>query len=66
MIENGVCISEKFLGLTMKPISKSIMALLKLKLIKLNLSSIKIPSPKKKKKYLVFSTQTFLALRVNL
>ncbi len=50
MIKNGVSISEKFVGLTMKPTSKSISALLKLKLTKMNLSSIKIPSKKEKEK----------------
>jgi hypothetical protein len=57
MIEDGVSISEKFIVLMMKSTSKSISALLKLELRKLNLSSIKIP----RKKYLVFSTQAFLA-----
>jgi hypothetical protein len=42
MIKNGVSIREKFVGLTMKPTSKSISALLKLELTKMNLSSIKI------------------------
>jgi hypothetical protein len=40
MIKNGVFISEKFVCL--KPTSKSISTLLKLELIKLNLSSVKI------------------------
>jgi hypothetical protein len=65
MIENVVSISEKFVGLTMKPTSKSISALLKLELTKMNLSSVKIPIKEKKKKKLVFSTQAFLAPRVN-
>jgi hypothetical protein len=43
MIKDGVSISEKFIGLTMKPTLKSISALLKLELIKMNLSSFKIP-----------------------
>jgi hypothetical protein len=58
MIEDGVSISEKFVVLMMKSTSKSISALLKLELRKLNLSSIKIH---RKRKYLVFSTQAFLA-----
>jgi hypothetical protein len=41
MIKNGMSISEKFIGLIMKPTSKSISALLKLNLTKMNLSSVK-------------------------
>jgi hypothetical protein len=52
MIRDRVSISEKFVGLTMKPTSKSISALLKLELIKTVLSSNKIS--RKRKKYLVF------------
>jgi hypothetical protein len=63
MIKNEMSISEKFVGLTMKSTSKSISALLKLEVRKMNLSSVKIQ--KKKKKYLVFSSQAFVALRVN-
>jgi hypothetical protein len=36
MIEDGVSISEKFIGFMMKPKSKSISALLKLDLTKMN------------------------------
>jgi hypothetical protein len=43
IIKNGVSISEKFVGLMMKPTSKSISALLKLGLKKENLSTVKIP-----------------------
>jgi hypothetical protein len=49
MIKNGVSISEKFVCLMMKLTSKLISALLKIELIKMNLSSVKIP----RKKYLV-------------
>ncbi len=57
MIKDEVSISEKFVGLTMKPTSKSISALQKLEIRKMNLSSVKIPKKeKKKKKYLVSST----------
>jgi hypothetical protein len=62
MIKNEVSISEKFIGLTMKPTLKSISTLLKLELIKMNLSSVKIP---RKRKKIFFSNQTFLAPRVN-
>jgi hypothetical protein len=58
MIKNGVSISEKFVGLMMKPTSKSIPALLKLELTKMNLSSIKILRKRK-------NTLFFLAPRVN-
>jgi hypothetical protein len=63
MIKDEVSISEKFVGLTMKPTSKSISPLLKLELTKMNLSSTKIPRKKKKIPY--FSAQMFLAPRVN-
>jgi hypothetical protein len=43
MIRNGVSISEKFVGLTMKPTSKSISAFLKLELTKMNILPVKIP-----------------------
>jgi hypothetical protein len=56
MIKNEVSISEKFIGLTMKPTLKSISTLLKLELIKMNLSSVKIP--RKRKKYF-FPTRRF-------
>jgi hypothetical protein len=60
MIKNEVFISEKFIGLMIKPISKSIPALLKLELIKMNLSSIKIlKKEKKKKKYHIFPPRRF-------
>jgi hypothetical protein len=52
MIKDGVSISEKFIGLMMKPTSKSISTLLKLKLTKMNFSSIKIL--KKRKECLIF------------
>ncbi len=66
MIKNEVSISEKFVGLTMKPTSKSISALLKLEFIKMNLSSIKILKKRKEKEKIpYFSTQAFLAPRVN-
>jgi hypothetical protein len=42
MIKNDVSISEKFVGLMMKPTSKSISTFLNLELTKMNLSSIKI------------------------
>jgi hypothetical protein len=54
MMENVVSISEKFVGLTMKPTSKSISTLLKLELTKMNLSSVKIPIKEKKKKKTCF------------
>jgi hypothetical protein len=41
MIENGVFIGDKFVGLTMKPTSKSISALLKLKPTKMNIYTSK-------------------------
>jgi hypothetical protein len=49
MIKNGVSISEKFVGLVMKIASKSVSALLKLELTKMNLSSVKIPRIRKEK-----------------
>jgi hypothetical protein len=49
MIKNGM-LSEKFVGLTMKPTLKSISAFLKFKLTKMNLLSIK----KKRKNTLFF------------
>jgi hypothetical protein len=49
MIKNGVSISEKFVGLMMKIASKSVSALLKLELTKMNLSSVKIPRIRKEK-----------------
>jgi hypothetical protein len=55
MIKNGMSISEKFVGLTMKPTSKSISTLLKLELTKMNLSSVKIH----RKKYIVFPPRRF-------
>jgi hypothetical protein len=54
MIKNGM-LSEKFVGLTMKPTSKLISAFLKFKLTKMNLLSIK----KKRKKYIVFPPRCF-------
>jgi hypothetical protein len=57
MIKDGVSIREKFESLTMKPTSKSISNLLKLELIKMNHTSVKIP----RKKYLVVFTQAFVA-----
>jgi hypothetical protein len=59
MINDGMSISEKFVGLTMKTASKSILALPKLELTKMNHSSIKIP--RKRKNTLFFSPRTFLA-----
>ncbi len=47
MIKDGVSISEKFVGLMMEPTSKSISALLKLELTKMNHSSIKISRKRK-------------------
>jgi hypothetical protein len=47
MIKNGMSIREKFIGLTMKPTSKSISTLLKLELTKMNLSSVKIHRKRK-------------------
>jgi hypothetical protein len=55
MIKNEMSISEKFVGLTMKPTSKSISTLLKLELTKMNLSSVKIH----RKKYIVFPPRRF-------
>jgi hypothetical protein len=49
MINNGVSISEKFVGLTIKPTSKSISVLLKLELTKINLSAVKIQKKRKEK-----------------
>jgi hypothetical protein len=54
MIKNGVSVSEKFVDLMMKPKLKSISALLKLELTKMNASFIKIP--RKRKNTLFFST----------
>jgi hypothetical protein len=51
--------SEKFVGLTMKPTSKSITALIKLKLTKMNLSSVKILRKRKGKNNLFFSPRHF-------
>jgi hypothetical protein len=66
MIKNEVFISEKFIDLMIKPTSKSIPALLKLEVIKMNLSSIKILKKRKEKEKIpYFSTQAFLAPRVN-
>ncbi len=47
MIKNEVSISEKFIGLTMKPTSKSISDLLKLELTKMNHPSVNIPRKRK-------------------
>jgi hypothetical protein len=66
IIKNGVCISEKFIGLAIKPTSKSISALLKLELTKMNLLSVKIPRKRKEKgKIPCFLTHAFLAPCVN-
>jgi hypothetical protein len=42
MIKDGMSISEKIVGIMMKPTTKSILTLLKLELTKMNLSSVKI------------------------
>jgi hypothetical protein len=47
MIKDGVSIREKFEGFTMKPTSKSIPALLKLDLTKMNQPSVKFPRKRK-------------------
>jgi hypothetical protein len=57
MIKNGMSISEKFVGLTMKPTSKSISALLKLEFTKMNFSFVKIL--RKRKGTLFFSPRGF-------
>jgi hypothetical protein len=49
MIRNGVSISEKFVGLTMKPTSKSISAFLKLERYSMNILPVKIPRKRKEK-----------------
>jgi hypothetical protein len=49
MIKNGVSISENFVGLMIKPTSKSISTHLKLELTKMNLSSVKIPRKRTQK-----------------
>jgi hypothetical protein len=46
MLNDGVFINEKFVGLTMKPTSKSIYAIFKLELTEMNISFVIIP-PKK-------------------
>jgi hypothetical protein len=47
MIKDGVSISEKFEGFMMKPTSKSISDLQKLKFTKMNHPSVKIPRKRK-------------------
>jgi hypothetical protein len=47
MIKDGVSIREKFEGFMMKPTSKSISALLKLELTKMNQPSVKFPRKRK-------------------
>jgi hypothetical protein len=59
MIKNGVSIREKFVGLTMKPTSKSILALLKLEFTKMNLSTVKILRKRKEKLPYFFSPRRF-------
>jgi hypothetical protein len=57
LIKTGLSISVKFVGLTIKPTSKSILAILKLELTKMNLLSVKIP--RKRKNTLFFSPRRF-------
>jgi hypothetical protein len=47
MIKDEVSVSKKFVDLMMKPTSKSISIILKLELIKMILSSVKIPRKRK-------------------
>jgi hypothetical protein len=62
MIKDEVSISEKFVGLMMKPTSQSFSTLLKLELTKMNHSSVKMPI---KRKIPCFFTQAFVAPACN-